>query len=408
MLEADNIKAMTKYPLIVFSPEFIDQYGNIEDVLGKFLETQLAEINLSFNQKYPEAPKTLLRKLLSRFVTLDGTKAPLYKKEINIPKMTDGQLDFCLTAFETARILRQEDGVFELAHDTLALHIAEQRSTEEIAFLEIIKMVKDRQRVFPKTKTLLNANELQLIKFNEALKTEQVFNEEEWAFINKSIGNQNRQRQIKSLGIFLIIGVLAAFSAFSFYQRSIALDKEQEAIEAQKIAEENLDKLKSEQAQKAIAKYNENLAEGRSLMAQNKYLEAIKSFETAMAFNEKGEEAIKLKEEAASKAGVSSRFENLIKQGNNFEAQGKDFFVDALRKYQQALNLGFDNSLANSKVIAIKGKLESAFTDYMKNGDTYLEAEAFEYALEQYEKALRIKPNDNSLKEKIKRCKSKK
>jgi len=392
---------------IVFTPAFIDQYGNIEDVLGKFLDTQLAEIGQRFYSQYPEVPKAALRKLLSRFVTLEGTKSPLRKEDISIPEMNEAQLNFCLSQFETARILRQEEGVYELAHDTLALHIAEQRSTEEIAFLEIVKMIKDRYRVFPQTKSLLNANELQLVKYNEHLKTEQVLSEEEWAFVQKSIKHKNRQRQLKSMGIVLIIGVLTAFSAFSFYQRTLAQEKEKEATEAQKTAEESLQQLKTEQAQKALAKYNENMSEGKSLMSQNRHSEAITFFERAMDFNEDKTEATRLKEEAISKAGLSTHFENLIKKGIQLESRGQDYFVDALQKYRQALKLGFNNSLAESKVIAINGKLEAAFASYLKNGDTYFEAESYDYALEQYKKALRIKPSDKGVGEKIRVCEAK-
>ena len=44
----------------------------------------------------------------------------------------------------------------------------------------------------------------------------------------------------------------------------------------------------------------------------------------------------------------------------------------------------------------------------MKNGDTYLEAEAYDYALEQYRKALRIKPADGGVAAKVKICEAKK
>ncbi|MFK7809633.1 MAG: hypothetical protein AB8F74_17645 [Saprospiraceae bacterium] len=392
---------------ITFTPAFIDQYGNIEDVLGKFLDTQLTEIGHAFYTQYSGVPKMALRKLLSRFVTLEGTKSPLHLSDINIPEMNVEQLNFCLSKFETARILRQEEGIYELAHDTLALHIAEQRSTEEIAFLEVVKMVKDRYRVYPKTKSLLNANELQLVKFNPQLQSEQILSKEEWGFVQNSIKFQSRQRRLKTLGVFLIIGVLTAFSAFSFYQRTIAQEKEKEAVEAKKVAEENLQKLKEEQTQKTLAKYNENISEGKNLMAQNKNAEAISFFERAMEFTEDDSEAVRLKEEATSKAGLSGQFENRIREGEQLESKGKDFFVNALQKYQQALQLNYNNTLAESKVIAINGKLEAAFQSYLKNGDTYFEAEAYDYALEQYNKALRIKPSDKKVAEKIKICRSK-
>ena len=398
---------MMDYPNVVFSPRFVEEHGNIEDVLGLFLDTQMSEISQTFSQRYPSVSKAALRKILSRFVTLDGTKAPLRLAEIKSPNLNDEQVQYFLQQLETARILRQEDGMFEIAHDTLALHIADQRSTEEIAFLEIIKMIKDRYRVYPQTNTLLNQSELQIIKLNANLKTEEVLSSEEWNYIEKSKSYQNRQRNLKRLLTFGIIGLLSAFSVFSFYQQGIAQQKEQEAIEAQKQTEENLKQLKIEQAQKATAKYKEHLALGKNFMSQNQFPEAIKEFETALVFNEEGTEAIDLKKMASSKAGISSQFDKLIKQGTALESQGVETYVDALSKYKKAKSLNFDNRLAESKIVAIVGKLESAFSQFVNNGDTYLEAEGYEYALKEYNKAIRIKPNDQSLISKIKTCKSK-
>jgi len=398
---------MTEYPQVIFSPRLIEEHGNIEDVLGRFLDTQMSEISQVFLGRYPSISKSALRKILSRFVTLEGTKAPLRLEEINSPDLNKEQVQYFLQQLETARILRQEDGMFEIAHDTLALHIADQRSTEEIAFLEVVKMIKDRYRVYPQTNTLLNQSELQVVQFNSNLKNEQVLTTEEWAYIEKSKSYQNRQRNLKRLLTFGIIALLSGFSVFSYYQQGIAQQKEQEAIAAQKKTEENLKQLKIEQTQKAEAKYKEHLALGKSFMSQNLFLEAIKEFNTALVFNEKGTEAIELKEKATSTAGVSTRFNVLMEQGLALENQGVDTYVDALAKYQKAKKLNFDNRLAESKIVAIKGKLESVFSQFVSNGDTYLEAEGYEYALKEYNKALRIKPSDKVLLNNIKTCKSK-
>jgi len=398
---------MTEYPQVIFSPKLIEEHGNIEDVLGRFLDTQMSEISQVFLGRYPSISKSALRKILSRFVTLEGTKAPLRLEEINSPDLNKEQVQYFLQQLETARILRQEDGMFEIAHDTLALHIADQRSTEEIAFLEVVKMIKDRYRVYPQTNTLLNQSELQVVQFNSNLKNEQVLTTEEWAYIEKSKSYQNRQRNLKRLLTFGIIALLSGFSVFSYYQQGIAQQKEQEAIAAQKKTEENLKQLKIEQTQKAEAKYKEHLALGKSFMSQNLFLEAIKEFNTALVFNEKGTEAIELKEKATSTAGVSTRFNVLMEQGLALENQGVDTYVDALAKYQKAKKLNFDNRLAESKIVAIKGKLESVFSQFVSNGDTYLEAEGYEYALKEYNKALRIKPSDKVLLNNIKTCKSK-
>ena len=397
-----------KYPKTIFSREFIQKHGVIEDVLGGFLEAQMKDIQKVFKYKYPKVPKSALPKLLSRFVTLEGTKRPMAISEIRQSELSSEQLDFSLEKLETARILRQEDGMYELAHDTLALYIAEQRGTEEIAFLEVVKMIKDRHHVYPQTQTLLNANELQLAAFNQkSLEKEAVLTTEEWNYISKSKKGENQRLRLRQLLILGLIGILSSFSIFSYFQSNKAQQKEREATEAREAAEGNLQQLKIEQAQKTEAKYKEHLALGQSLMAQNKYLEAIKEFETALAFNEKGKEALGFKKEASSKAGVSKRFESLMKDGESLEASGLSTLVDARSKYQQALALGFNNGLVQAKLEGIKGKLENAYDKFLKDGDTFFDAEGYEFALKNYQQALRINPGESELRQKVAACKQK-
>lgn len=398
----------TTYPQTVFSPAFIQKHGGIKDVLGEFLEAQMKDIQRAFRHRYPEVNKTTVQKLLGRFVTLEGTKRPMSLQEINHPELNEEQLLFCLERMETARILRQEEGMFELAHDTLALHIAEQRSADEIAFLEVVKMIKDRYQLYSQTQTLLNANELQLVAYNQpALRKEALLDAEEWSYIEKSKSDKTRRLRLRQLLIVGLIAILSSFSVFSYIQSTKAQQKEREALEAQQAAEENLQQLKVEQAQKTAAKYKEHLALGKSLMAQNNYLEAIKEFETALAFNENGEEAQQLQEEAASRAGFSERFARLMREGGVLEAGGASTLIDALGKYQQARQLNFNNSLAQDKIEGLQGKLENAFDKFVKDGDTFFEADGFEFALKNYQQALRIKPGQAQLQQKIAACKQK-
>lgn len=396
------------YPKTVFSPAFIQQHGGIEDVLGEFLEVQMKDIQRAFRHRYPSVDKGSVQKLLGRFVTLEGTKRPMPLAEINPPVLNEEQLLFCLERMETARILRQEEGMFELAHDTLALHIAEQRSADEIAFLEVVKMIKDRHQFYAKSKTLLNANELQLVAYNKtALEKETLLDAEEWTYIAKSQRDKTNRLRLRQLLLVGLIAILSSFSAFSYFQSKKAQQKEQEAIEAQQAAEANLQQLKVEQAQKTAAKYKAHLALGKSLMAQDNHLEAIKEFETALAFNEYGEEAQRLQEEAASRAGSNQRFEQLIKEGATLEAGGAGTLVDALGKYQQALQLNFNNPLAERKLAGVQEKLKNAFDKFVQDGDAFFAAADFEFALKNYQQALRIKPNESPLKEKVIACKQK-
>ncbi len=108
--------------------------------------------------------------------------------------------------------------------------------------------------------------------------------------------------------------------------------------------------------------------------------------------------------------GTSSKGKNQVLQNDfenaleAYEEQGKYKYIDAKRKYIAAKNLNFDDALAQSKRYPIAGKLEVAYVNFIKDGDIFVKALGYPFALENYQEALRIKPGNVTLKQKIKRC----
>ncbi|MDH3648901.1 MAG: hypothetical protein OEQ53_04415 [Saprospiraceae bacterium] len=393
------------YPQTTFSIDLIHQVGHIGAVLGEFLDDQTSRIQAALVKQFPDTGGQSLDHILNAFITLEGTKRPLKKDEIQLKDIPPEALDFSLDQLEKARILRYVDGLYELAHDTLALSLSEKRSADEVVFLEVIKMVKDRFNLYDTTQTLLNASELHLISnFENRLRSEVSLQSDEWKYIDKSKASVRRRRVVWIASALSIFAVLGAFSIYSFQQRSIAQERQAEALVAQNAAEENLRLFEIEQTQKALAQYNSHLAQGKVLMTQSEYALAIQEFETALAFKEDGDEALALKTQCESLSGVRSRFEQLIQQGDNFYSQGDQFLANALDRYRSARQLGFNNTLADSKITTVSGKLEAAFDKFVKDGDTFFKVGGYNYALQNYQEALRIKPNDQSLRGKVQTC----
>ena len=138
-------------------------------------------------------------------------------------------------------------------------------------------------------------------------------------------------------------------------------------------------------------------------------LEALQSTEAIAGFDENGGEARQLKEEALSKSGVSQRFAQLIQEGEKLESGGDRSLVDAKRKYQEALGLGYDNTTAQSKITALEGKLEKAFDNFKRNGDTFFRANntsGFRRALDSYQQANRIRSTEY-IRGRIRECREK-
>lgn len=124
------------------------EMGEIGDVLTDFLEDQVSSISKTLRSKYPSLSIDLTWKILSPFATLEGTKDPISKEELfdRLPDMSKPMIGEVLEALITSRMLRFNEGndTFEIAHDSLAKPIAEKRSVEETALLEIKRLIKSQ------------------------------------------------------------------------------------------------------------------------------------------------------------------------------------------------------------------------------------------------------------------------
>lgn len=134
---------------VTFTNAVIQSVGPIADVLGRFLKEQDEEITKSLHDRYPDAPEDLVRSVLDVFVTEEGTKAPLTYHSVGGEFILEGKqaqrlealplswVSATLRELEKSKILRQTDDTFEVAHDSLALLIDQQRSVEQRQLNEI-------------------------------------------------------------------------------------------------------------------------------------------------------------------------------------------------------------------------------------------------------------------------------
>ena len=113
---------------------------------------------------------------------------------------------------------RFADDRYELRHDALAARIAESRSTVDLAFLEAVKLIKDRTKAFKSTGTYLSEGEISFIKaFDKRMGEEGGLSEEEEAYVRASIRESRRKRrrrnqQLAAVGTVLLIGFITSMS----------------------------------------------------------------------------------------------------------------------------------------------------------------------------------------------------
>ncbi len=169
----------------VFTVEELNKLGDIGDVLREFLEEQVKNISRNLISEDPDATIENVWKILSPFVTLEGTKEPTSRKSIQ-ERLSgiDAELIYkIIDAFVNRRILRKsekEDGnMYEIAHDSLAQRIAEKRTTEENALLEIVRIIKSQAALKGDARELFTERQLNYIEpFLEKLREQKLIDEE--------------------------------------------------------------------------------------------------------------------------------------------------------------------------------------------------------------------------------------
>ncbi len=383
---------------VVFDNQLVQQLGNIENILKEFLDSQAGIIQERLQQTFPASPTDGVKKVLNAFVTLEGTKHPLKKEEVNAPGMSQAQVDFCLSQLEKARLFRLEGGLYELAHDALAQQIAQERSEEEVAILQITKIVKDRFSAYETTKSLLDNKEIRLLEVHrKQLQDEGRFNPEEWAFIRKSIWEDKLWSRIRFGMLLAAAAVLIAFTAYSNYYKNVYFAEKENVKRA-------YDSLTIVHAERQEAKFNEYLAKARKSMDDARYSDAVKELGTALDFDSTREEAIALKQQAENKLGLADGFNRLIAEGDSLFTLGETHYLDALERYREAAALDFNPQLARAKTSQVTEKLGGAFEKFKSAGDALFEGRGYRYALNAYRQAARIRPGDDYVQNRITEC----
>ena len=165
-----------------FSIAAINQMGDIANVLRDFLEEQVGHISRKVQQN-----ENIVWEVLSPFVTLEGTKEPLSQEDLirKLPKKDKNLLQTCIKEFVNRRILRYSEGeeMYEIAHDSLALQIADKRSDEEIAVLEIQRLIKSQTNLKADAREMFTEKQL---NFMEPFLDKFVLTADEKALIEQS------------------------------------------------------------------------------------------------------------------------------------------------------------------------------------------------------------------------------
>jgi hypothetical protein len=152
---------------VTFSLALLSQTGNVSDLLGSFLDEQIALM---------EDPETAMT-ILKAFVSGKGTKRPASDQEAldNVrsigKKISSETVKDLIQSFVKLRVLRDknDNGRYELRHDALAEKVYEKFSTAEKELLEIGQFIENSYQSYCKRNVLLSNDDLVYISNKDTL-----------------------------------------------------------------------------------------------------------------------------------------------------------------------------------------------------------------------------------------------
>ena len=276
-----------------FSLQHLARIGDLGDVLRNFLDEQVRDIAADL-----PASEEQVWQMLSPFVTLEGTKEPLSDIQLadKIPDAAPALLRRALQAFVGHRILRfsESSQLYEIAHDSLAKQIHAKRSDEEIALLEVQRLVKSQTAMKAEAREFFSEKQLlfmepYLSKYRPSAE-EEAWIQESRAYVRTQKeaaverqraeleATQKRLRTVRGLLGAAVLAVLVAvyFGWDANRAKVLALQSRQETQNA-------LDKVTREKANKAMLDIQNLRSRGETLLKNGFYTSALEMYQQADA-----------------------------------------------------------------------------------------------------------------------------
>lgn len=277
----------------VFTTQALQKIGDIGDVLRDFLEDRAVRIQKTLKQKYPDLPKDAVWQILSPLATLEGTKEPMLEEELlqRLSHLPEAAVREGLQELDRSRILRfdENDCRYEVAHDSLAARIAEHRNDDEIALLEIRRLITSQLALKEEARALFTEKQLNLI---EPYTGKLALKPEALGLIRESRKEiQAKSRRVRRRN--LLIGAVLALAAVVSIIFAVDANRSAKAAEENKLTAENSAKEASENAE---------MARLSAIEAKETAAEAERLRKTAVDAEEKAKDALIKAEESKNRA----------------------------------------------------------------------------------------------------------
>ena len=193
----------------------LNEIGDIGNILGDFLNEQL------LSMENPSEVEAVLKTMISE----DGTKkrvmpedvlASLKKSEINISAHAVKNI---LQDLIKRRIISEKDdqGYYEIKHDSLAQRIYERLTAEERKLKEIEQLLKNTFNQYQKIGTLINEKTLKYIEpYEEKLELSPEIKDYYKNSKKKLIKQKRRKRNLAIISATLIVIIAVVFGVYNY------------------------------------------------------------------------------------------------------------------------------------------------------------------------------------------------
>lgn len=183
------------------------------------------------------------------------------------------------------------------------------------------------------------------------------------------------------------------------YNYDKAIEKYEKALEI--TPGEDKIKIKIEQIKQVLIKYESLEESGDKHFKEKRYHAALEVYNQLLQEKPK---LVNIKEKIARIEGKIALVEKIVKKIDHLVSAGDAYewkrnFIEALKKYQEALEL----SPGNEKIIMKINKIEQTTKKYEEVGDKHFKEQKYDQALEVYKYLLQSNPTLIHIKEKIAR-----
>ena len=293
-----------------FSLDLLSRAGEVKDILGTFLEEQISQL---------DDPETGLV-VLKSFVSVKGTKHQITEEEVIEYSKTFGKkidseaIKELIQKFIRLRILRDKDeeGRYELRHDSLASKIYEKITLVEKELLEVKYFIENAYVNYDRRHLLLSDEDL---KYIAPYEDKLFLNEKSLRFIEQSkqaLQKARRRRQnIAIAAAAIIILVLSFFTIWAMRERGNAITQQQIAEDQKNAAITARDEAETAKRQsevlRQVADSNAVVAFAARNQSDKDRLEALSARETALQLRNRAEQMTLVASEQARKAELEKQ-----------------------------------------------------------------------------------------------------